>query len=626
MAGRIRREDIDALRSQADIVAVVSDHTQLKRAGSRMKGLCPFHSEKTPSFTVDPAQGVFHCFGCGEGGDTYDFLQKISGLSFTEAVEQLARRTGFTLHYENLTPGEKRRLGERSRLVEINEAALELFEQWLYSDEGEVARDYLKSRGFGRADADRFRLGYAPNAWETLTRELKSRGYGTSELVKVGLAAQNDRGGLRDRFRGRLIFPVFDASGDPIGFGGRILPGLDYGDFEPPKYYNSPETPLYRKTKVLYGLSNARTDMAATGEVLICEGYTDVMALHQAGFGNAVATCGTAVGSEHFRVLSRYVNRVVLAFDSDAAGVKAAEKAWEQAREVDRDATRGGGAAFSVRVLVLPDGADPAEYVQDEGVEALRAQVDDATPVIPFLLRSHLKLADRTTETGRTEALRDAVTLLGEEPDLDLRRAYARTEVADVLGLSLEWVQQTASRQGIDLDRHQGAAVPANVRRTDRGAIARTPRERATRERAVLRVALQHPDWLPDAWYELTEDDFQHPRAQAVFRALAAAGGAGVALDAVLEHARDDDERSLVRAIALEEPDAPDTAAGTQQQVGTLLADRVDAELADVVAELGRVNPTTDPDRFRELNRRSFELEQRRRGLRAVDAADAPNT
>ena len=624
MAGRIRRDDIERLRTQADIVAVVSDHTQLKRAGSRMKGLCPFHSEKTPSFTVDPGQGYFHCFGCSEGGDVYDFLQKISGLTFTEAVEQLARRTGFTLHYENLTPGQKRELGKRSRMIEINQAALELFRGWLYSDEGEVARDYLKTRGFGRTDADRFQLGYAPNTWESLTRELRSRGFGTNELVTVGLAAQNDRGGIRDRFRGRLIFPVFDASGDPIGFGGRILPGLDYGDFEPPKYYNSPETDLYRKTKVLYGLSNARTDMAATGEVLICEGYTDVMALHQAGFGNAVATCGTAVGAEHFRVLSRYVNRVVLAFDSDAAGVKAAERAWEQAREVDRQTAGGGtaGAAFTLRVLVLPDGADPAEYVQREGVEALRARVDDATPVVPFLLRSHLAMADRSTETGRADALRDAVTLLGEEPDLDLRRAYARTEVADVLGVSQEWVQQTASRMGVNLDRHQGAAVPATVRRSDRGSIARVTTERASRERAVLRVALQHPDWLPDGWFELTEDDFQHPRARGVFRCLTEAGGAGVPLDAVLDVAEDDEERRLVRAIALEDPDAPDTEAGTHQQVGVLLADRVEAELAAVVAELGRVNPTTDPERFRELNRRSFELEQQRRELRVVDRAE----
>lgn len=622
MAGRIRREDIDSLRQQADIVAVVTDHTQLKRAGSRMKGLCPFHSEKTPSFSVDATKGMWHCFGCGEGGDVFDFLQRIQGLSFTEAVEQLARQTGFTLHYEDLTPGQRRALGERSRLVELNQAALERFQSWLYTDEGQVARDYLKSRGFGREDADRFRLGYAPNTWDALVRELKAAGYGTDELVKVGLAARNDRGGIRDRFRGRLVFPVFDASGDPIGFGGRTLPGLDYGDFDPPKYYNSPESPLYHKTRVLYGLSNARTDMAATGEVLICEGYTDVMALHQAGFGNAVATCGTAVGAEHFRVLSRYVNRVVLAFDSDAAGVKAAEKAWGQARDIDREAGAARtAAAFALRVLVLPDGADPAEYVQQEGVEALRARVEEATPVVPFLVRSHLELADLDTDTGRAEALRDAVALLGEEPDRDLRRAWARTEVADVLGMSVEWVQQTARRLGIDLDAHEGAAV-GRVRHTDRGRVARMTRERAAQERAVLRVALQHPDWLPDGWFELAADDFHHPRARAVHRALQEAGGAGVALDVVLAAAADDEERRLIRAMALEDPDPPDTPAGTAQTVGVLLADRVDARLDEVRAAIAQVNPSTDPDRFRELNREVFALEQQRRDLRAVDVAE----
>jgi DNA primase len=619
VAGRIRRDDIDSLRQQADIVMVISDHTQLKKAGSRMKGLCPFHSEKTPSFSVDPGQGYFHCFGCGEGGDVFDFLQKVQGLSFTEAVEQLARRTGFTLHYEDLTPGQKRALGERSRLVEINQAALELFRDWLYTDEGEVARDYLKSRGFGKVDADRFQLGYAPNTWETLSRELQGRGYGIDELVKVGLVARNDRGGVRDRFRGRLIFPVFDAGGDPIGFGGRILPGLDYGDFEPPKYYNSPETPLYRKTRVLYGLSNARTDMAATGEVLICEGYTDVMALHQAGFGNAVATCGTAVGAEHFRVLSRYVNRVVLAFDSDAAGVKAAEKAWEQAREVDQESGGGTGTAFTLRVLVLPDGADPADYVQHEGVDALRAQVDAATPVVPFLLHSHLSLADLDSEAGRADALRDAVTLLGEEPDPDLRRAYARSEVANVLGVSLEWVQQTAQRQGVSLDTHQGAAVRSGPV-SDRGRVAKVTRARAAQERAVLRVALQHPDWLPDGWYDLDGDDFHHPRARLVFDTFAAAGGVGIPLDMVLAAAPDDDARSLLRSIALEDADPPDTPASVAEQVGSLLADRVELELDAVRDEIGRINPTTDPDRFRDLNRQLFTLEQRRRELRAVEA------
>jgi DNA primase len=624
VAGRIRRDDIDALRAQADIVAVVSDHTQLRRAGARLKGLCPFHSEKTPSFTVDPGQNYFHCFGCGEGGDVFDFVQKVSGLTFTEAVEQLARRTGFTLHYEDLTPGQKRALGERSRLVEINQAALELFSQWLYADDGEVARDYLKARGFGRAEADRFQLGYAPNAWETLTRELRGRGYATAELVKVGLTVQTDGGRLRDRFRGRLIFPVLDAGGDPIGFGGRILPGLDYGDFDPPKYYNSPETPLYRKTRVLYGLSHARADMAATGEVLVCEGYTDVMALHQAGFGNAVATCGTAVGAEHFRVLSRYVNQVVLAFAGDAAGVKAAERAWEQAVEVDREAGAGtAGKAFMIRVLVLPDGADPADFVQREGVDALRAQVEAASPVVPFLLRSHLASVDRSTETGRAEALRDAVRLLDQEPDPDLRRAWARTEVADVLGVSLEWVQQTAVRLGVQLDQHQGAAVPS-MRRNDRGGVARVTRERATTERAILRVALQHPDWLPDGWYELAEDDFHHPRARRIRATLEAAGGAGVPLEAVLDVAADDEERTTLRALALEDPEAPDTPEGAAQHVGQLLAERVDQQLRAVRDEIGRVNPTTDRERFRELNGRIFELEQRRRELRTLERTERP--
>ena len=619
MAGRIRRDDIDGLRSQADIVAVVSDHTQLKRAGTRMKGLCPFHNEKTPSFTVDPAQGYFHCFGCGEGGDVYSFLMKLQGLSFTEAVEQLARRTGYTLHYEDLTPGQRRALGERSVLVEINQRAVAFFHDQLYTDGGAPAREYLKSRGFGRGDADRFQLGYAPNTWDTLARTLVTEGYDQRDLIRVGLVARNDRGGLRDRFRGRLIFPVFDASGDPIGFGGRILPGLDYGDFEPPKYYNSPETPLYRKTRVLYGLPQARTDMAASGEVLICEGYTDVMALHQAGFGNAVATCGTAVGAEHFRVLSRYVNQVVLAFDSDAAGIAAAEKAWGQARIVDQEASGGTGRDFQLRVLVLPDGADPAEYVQSAGVDALRGRVEEATPVVPFLLRAHLAAADLGSETGRTAALRDAVKLLGEEADPDLRRSYARSEVAVPLGVSTEWVERTAERLGVQLDRHEGAAV-GGAARLQRGAIARVSPERTQVERLVLRVALHQPDWLPDGWFELGADDFRHPKARQVHEVLMAAGGAGVPLQVVLEHAPDDDVRGLIRAVALEDPPVEDTPDAVADAVRVLIADRLDAAIDAVAAELVQVNPTADPDRFRELNARRFELERRRRELREGQA------
>jgi DNA primase len=233
------------------------------------------------------------------------------------------------LRYEELSARERRAIGERSRFVDATQAAQDFFAKTLYTDAGKVARDYLKARGFGVEDAKRFELGFAPNEWESMSRALTADGVKAEDLIAVGVTVRNDRGGLRDRFRGRLMFPVHDPGGDVIGFGGRILDALDYGDFDPPKYLNSPETPLYKKTRVLYGVPQARADIVRAEQVLVCEGYTDVMALHQAGFANAVATCGTAVGVEHLRMVSRYASRVVLAFDGDEAGVKAAERAWE---------------------------------------------------------------------------------------------------------------------------------------------------------------------------------------------------------------------------------------------------------------------------------------------------------
>jgi DNA primase len=616
VAGRINQDDVQALKERADLAAVVGDHTELKRAGSRLKGLCPFHSEKTPSFTVDPVKGYYHCFGCGEGGDVYSFLMRIQGLDFTEAVEQLARRVGFTLHYEDLSPGQRRALGERSRLVEINQRALEFFRTALLGDEGQVARDYLRSRGFGRAEADEFRLGYAPNEWEALSRTLLTEGVDRRDLVKVGLSVDNRRGGLRDRFRGRLVFPVLDASGDPIGFGGRVLPGLDYGDFDPPKYYNSPETPLYRKNRVLYGLPQARTGMAATSEVLVCEGYTDVMALHQAGITNAVATCGTAVGAEHFRLLARYVDRVVLAFDADEAGVKAAERAFAEAGAVDEES---GGRHFSLRVLALDEGTDPADMVRAHGAEALQAAVADAEPVVAFLIDAVIDRADLDSDQGRTEALRAAVARLGEEPDADLRRLWARTRIADRLGVSLQWVASTAQRQGVALDRHDGVATTAR-RRGQRGPVATTrSRREALLQRRVLRVALQEPAWLPEEWWELDEDDFTHPRAREIHRVLMAAGGAGVPLEEVLDEAPDDDVRAVIRGLALEVPDVPDTVESAHAEVRSLREQALARQVADIDGQLGAVNAATDPEAFRSLNARRFELEQARRRLREAD-------
>ncbi|MFA9445975.1 DNA primase [Egicoccus sp. AB-alg6-2] len=618
MAGRILKDDIETLRRQADAVAVVGDYTTLKRAGTRYKGLCPFHNEKTPSFTVAPDGNFFHCFGCDESGDLYDFLMRIEGLEFPEAVEALARRTGFTLRYEEMSTRDRQAVGQRSRLVQVTAAALEFFTRTLYADAGEVARAYLKERGFGREDAQRFDLGFAPNEWERLAQALTRQGFRAEDLIETGLVVRNERGGLRDRFRGRLIFPVHDPGGDVIGFGGRILPGLDYGDFDPPKYLNSPETPLYKKTRVLYGVPQARADIVRTQQVLICEGYTDVMALHQAGFGNAVATCGTAVGVEHLRMVSRYAQKVVFAFDGDEAGVKAAERAWEAARTLGGD---GGGADLDLRVLVLEDGRDPADLVRDMGVEGMRDAVAGATPVVPFVLRRRLAGADLGSEAGRTAALHEAIEIVGREPDLDLRREWARTEVAAGIGVAYEFVVRSAKRLGVELDAHEGVAPMGQARQGRGGSVggvASLDRARVRRERDVLRTALQVPQWLPDEWFELAEDDFTHPVARQVFAAVQTAGGAGVELAAVLDAAPDDSLRGKIREIALEDEVVPIDADVAAWRVRSLLADRLQAEERTLKQRLQTLHHTSDREELMAVLGELRELEARRRALTSV--------
>ena len=618
MAGKIVKDDIDALRDSADIVAIVGEHTTLKRAGKRYSGLCPFHTERTPSFSVTPDGNFFTCFGCGVSGDIYDFVMRTEGLAFPDAVEHLARRSGFTLRYEQMTAGEQRRLGERARLVEITTAAATFFRDTLYTDDGSVARDYLKSRGFGRDDAEQFLLGYAPNEWEALSRHLSANGFRSEEIVAAGIAVKNDRGGLRDRFRGRLIFPIHDAGGDIIGFGGRVLPGLDYGDFDPPKYLNSSETPLYRKSRVLYGLYQARGEISRTEAVLICEGYTDVMALHQAGFTHAVATCGTAVGAEHLRLVARYARNVVLAFDGDAAGVKAAERAWEALRSVQ---TEGSGVDVDLRVLVLDKTMDPADLVREHGQEGVAGAFQAAVPIVPFVIRHRLAETDRSTEQGRTKALHDAIDVLAREPDQDMRRAWARSEIAEALGVAYDFVAQSAKRRNVTLDAHEGIAVRRTARQTVPLDAAAGFRQL---ERAVLRAAVQFPQMLPDAWFSLDEDAFTHPQGRAVWRALTAAGGVGTALTAVLEQADDDEVRGTIRALALE--DDPEVLLADEHaaqvvvtRVQRLAAHRLAAKAKDLAGRLNQLNYNTDPDAVRTVQRELADIERQRRELTQTD-------
>jgi len=626
VAGRILKEDIDALRQQADIVAVIGDYTTLRRAGKSFKGLCPFHTERTPSFTCTPAGNFFHCFGCGASGDIYDFLQRVEGMDFPEAVETLARRTGFPLRYEQLSNRERHAIGERSRLVAVSHLARDHFAKRLLGEEGVAAREYLKGRGFGRAEADAFTLGFAPEAWDDLSRTLVADGVDPDDLIAIGVSVRNDRGGLRDRFRGRVIFPIQDPGGDVIGFGGRVLPGIDFGDFEPPKYLNSPETPLYRKSRVLYGVPQARSEIVARDQVLICEGYTDVIALHKAGFANAVATCGTAVGAEHLRALARYTKRVVLAFDADRAGIQAAERAWEAVREL----TTSGTTALDLSVLPLPDGRDPADLVGEVGADGLREAVAGARPVVPFLIASRLEQADLTSEQGRVAALREALTVLGREADPELRRGWARSEVARPLGLAYDLVVASAARQGVVLDAVEGVASTRASRPARRETAAAAPDPSVTDarlERSVLRAVLQSPELLPEAASELGPDAFRHPSAAAVWRAVLAAGGPGAEVETVVAAAEDDMVRDVVRGLLLEEdPAAQDAEPELRRRaaadlVHRLLARDLIAHEQELRERLASMDAVGDPDGVIALQRELQTLAARRRALREEAAS-----
>jgi DNA primase len=625
VSGRILKEDIDALRQQADIVAVIGDYTSLRRAGKSFKGLCPFHTERTPSFTCTPAGNFFHCFGCGASGDIYDFLQRVEGLDFPEAVETLARRTGFPLRYEQLSTRERRAIGERSRLVAVSHLARDHFVRRLLGEQGVAAREYLKGRGFGRDEADAFQLGFAPEAWDDLSRALVADGVEPDDLIAIGVSLRNDRGGLRDRFRGRVIFPIHDPGGDVIGFGGRVLPGIDFGDFEPPKYLNSPETPLYRKSRVLYGVPQARAEIVGRDQVLICEGYTDVIALHQAGFANAVATCGTAVGAEHLRALARYTRHVVLAFDADRAGVQAAERAWDAVREL----AGAGTTTLDLSVLPLPAGRDPADLVRDVGADGLRAAVAAAQPVVPFLIASRLAQADLSTEQGRVAALREVLIVLGREPDPELRRGWARSEIARPLGLAYDLVVASATRQGIALDVVEGVATTRAARPARRDAAVTTPDPSvvdARLERGVLRAVLRTPELLPAAAAGLTVGSFRHPSAAAVWRAIAAAGGPGVAPEHVVTAAEDDMVRDVVRGLLLED-DPAETGAddvvlrrGATDLVHRLVARDLAVQEQALRDRLADLDASGDPQGVLLLQRELQELAGRRRALRGDDA------
>jgi len=546
------------------------------------------------AFTLEDNILTSNCFGCGQGGDAIDFLMKQETLSFTEAVERLAHRAGIELRYEGRSAGERGSMGRKSRLVAAHAEAVEFYHRALVSSpEGRAARAYLSSRGMDRAVAERFRLGWAPaRSWDALVEYLRTKGFRPEELTEAGLARTGGRG-LRDAFHARVLFPIFDVAGDPVAFGGRLL---DVDEGRGPKYVNTAETAIWHKGRALYALNWAKQEIVKAGFAVVVEGYTDVIACHQAGVPQAVATCGTALRAEHFKLLGRFTNKVVLCFDADAAGSTAVERGireWISTPE----------ASFSAHVLVVPGGADPAEYIASRGVEAFRSLVAESEPLVRWWLDRNLARYELVTPEERRRAAQDVIPIIQSVPDYLQRTGYARYVVQR---LHLDEAEYLAIVSGQSSPRPQ-----VEVKTPPR---SRSPQARVECE--ALKFALQHPDWTAEAAERWAPDWFSTPGTLAAFRALAEAGGPGKPLEAVLEAAATETDRRFLRGLAVE-AFAAEENRGYADEVFRRLEDFRLARVIDrLKGTLQRMNPVERPHEYTAIFEQLIALEARRRALR----------
>ena len=607
MAGRIRQEDVETVRERSDIVQTVSGYLQLKKAGrDSLVGLCPFHAEKTPSFSVSPSKQVYYCFGCGEGGDVFGFLRKIENLAFGEAVEMLARQAGITLRFEGQTPGSRRAEGRRQAIHRVIAEAATVYQRTLLErPEAAEARRYLESRGITAESVDRFGIGYAPSAPDFLLKRL-ARTYSPELLLEAGLAMKDSSGGLRDQFRGRVMFPVHDLAGNGVGFGGRLLagekspPGL-------PKYKNSPDGPVYHKSRLLYNLNRAKAEVTRTGRAILVEGYTDVIALDQGGARNVMATCGTALGEDHLRQLARFTDRVVLAFDSDDAGARAAERAFQFHQQ----------HPVHLSVLVLPEGQDPADFVMANGGDAFLELADQAVPLIGYMLDRLVRGRDLSDVERRAMAIRDGLAIVAELEDPVSREEYARRlagrvgESENAVMLELESV---LGRQG---------APPVAAERSHRGRLS--PEEEVEWE--VLKLLVQAPE-LCSAWLsDLDATRFGKPTHRKAIEAIveSRADGRGGDGDVSALVARAQDQKGeqvgrVLAALAVERPKAQgEPTVEYAERLFLRLEEFSLKRRADVIRkELERVNRLKAPADHETLFEQLIDLEGARRRVRAA--------
>ncbi len=613
MSGRIKDDDVAYIRDRAPIDEVVGDYVQLKSAGGgQKKGLCPFHDEKSPSFHVTPSKGYFHCFGCQTGGDVIAFLMKIDHLSFSETVERLADRIGYTLRYEEGSSGVSAPAGQRSRLISAHLEAAKFYQEQLNTSPGAAhGRELLTKRGFDKAACQQFGVGYAPDEWDGLTKHLREMGYTIEELEVGGLSKMGQRGPI-DKFRNRLMWPIRDISGDVVGFGARKL-ASDEED-QGPKYLNTSETPIYKKSQVLYGLDVAKKEIAKKRQAVIVEGYTDVMAAHLAGITTAVATCGTAFGADHIRILRRLLmdddsfrGEVIFTFDGDAAGQKAALRAFGEDQKF----------VTQTFVAVEPDGLDPCELRQEKGDLALRDLIARRVPLFEFAIRAELKHHKLDTAEGRINALNAAAPLVAQIRDKSLRPEYTRL-LAGWLGVEVEIVSsavaQGAKNRPVATSSENSQPLADNSWRPD-------PNEaRLILEREVLKTRIQEPSLFGEAnilWKEIETTGFTHP-AYREMRTLIDAKAPDGSL--TIELIENENMKALFTELAVEPIRSDGKVADhyVASIVARLREVAISRAIAELKSSLQRLNPVENEIEYNAAFASLVALESARRTLHDV--------
>jgi DNA primase len=613
---KYERDDVDEVRERANIVEVIGEHVRLRKAGRDWKGLCPFHQEKTPSFVVNPDKGLYFCHGCQAGGSVFTFLEQVEGLTFPEAVESLARRYGVELREVS---GARKQESTRARLYALQESAVRRFQEFLNAKDAEQVRAYLESRGITAELAEKYKIGFGGWRRDALVRAAHRAGYKAEELMTAGLASRDQGGGVRDTFYGRVLFPIFDPSGRAVGIGGRVLPEEFRSENVPdaPKYLNSRESPIFKKSRLLYGTNWARADVIQRKRLVLVEGYTDVIALQAAGVGEAVATCGTSLTEDHMKeISSRFGDvRVILCLDADAAGQAAMSK--DRTEELagafsPGDEVRGSGWIPigrgwlpEVSVANLPQGKDPADFVRAEGAHGVTTVLDAAVPLVEFLLRRAIEGADLRSPEGRTQAVRRGVDVLRQVGDTLLRHEYALS-LADRTGVDAQEVMRSLESRPAPSSK-RAAPVP----KVD-APVVLTGHHRIEHE--ALRSILAFPDLVNDEELKPTEDDFTLPLHRSLFRLLASEMAERGTVDAgrIAARVQDADLRRIASQLSVGDVPEANVARDTLRHVKL---NTVGRHIVERKSRLRSLDPNRDAAAYDALFEELLELEMQKRKL-----------